>query len=324
VRPHTLVTAVERTGAGFCVRTDRGVWSARNVVIATGYHSCAKVPDLAGALAPELAQLTPSGYRSPSSLPDGGVLVVGASASGVQIAHELARAGRQVVVAVGCHTRLPRRYRGRDIMWWLDRIGSFDRTIDQVPDVTRARAEPSLQLAGTPDARGIDLGVLREAGVRLTGRLRGLDGTKAEFADDLAETVGTAQQRLNRLLGDIDRLADNEAGPAGEAGDAGRADPPPAIDVPATPSTVDLRRAGITSVVWATGYRPRYPWLRVPVLDDDGRIRHSRGVTEVAGLYAIGLRFQYRRTSTFVDGARHDAAYLAEHIAAYRAEKVAV
>jgi putative flavoprotein involved in K+ transport len=315
VKPGTLVTRVERAAAGFAVNTDRGRWTARNVVVATGYHSHPKIPGLAAGLAPGLAQVTASTYRSPSSLPDGGVLVVGASASGVQIAHELALAGRPVVLAVGCHTRLPRRYRGRDILWWLDRIGALDRCLDQVPDADAARAEPSLQLVATTEARGIDLGVLREAGVRLAGRLRALDGTVAGFADDLVDTIGSAQQRLTRLLGQIDGYA---AGPAVPA-----PDPPPVIAVPAAPSRLDLRRAGISAVVWATGFRPRYPWLAVPVLDRDGRIRQCRGVTEVPGLYAIGLRFQSRRKSTFVDGARHDAAELAEHITAERALRLA-
>lgn len=314
VQPHTLVTRVEQSGAGFAVHTDRGVWTARAVVIATGYHSRAEVPDVAAGLSGDLAQVTASGYRSPASLPDGGVLVVGASASGVQIGSELAEAGRPVLLAVGNHTRLPRRYRGRDILWWLERIGTFDRTIEQVPDVSAARAEPSLQLAGTAHKRGIDLGVLQSAGVRLAGRLRTLDGTVAGFADDLAATVGTAQQRLDRLLADVDRYA---------AGSTARApDPPPLIGVPAGPSRMDLRRSGIASVVWATGYRPWYPWLEVPVLDGDGRIGHRRGVTDVPGLYAIGLRFQHRRSSTFVDGARHDAAYLADHIMTARAARV--
>jgi len=306
VRPHTLVTSVQRAGTGFAVHTDDAVWSARCVVIATGYHSRARVPRLAGGLTPEVAQLTTAAYRSPKSLPDRGVLVVGASASGAQIAYELARAGRRVILAVGRHTRLPRSYRDRDILWWLDRIGSLDRTIDQVPDPDGARTEPSLQLAGTDDGRGLDLDVLREAGVRPVGRLRALTDTKAEFADDLADTVGAAQRRLDRMLAAIDAYAN---------GVGGRPDRPPAIHVPATPSAIDLRRAGIGSVVWATGYRPWYPWLDVPVLDADGYIRHSRGVTGVPGLYAIGLRFQYRRNSTFVDGARHDASYLAEEIA---------
>lgn len=318
VQSHTTVTRAEGAATGFTVTTDRGVWMARNVVIATGYHSCAHIPDLAAGLAPDVAQLTPAGYRSPSSLPDGAMLVVGASASGVQIAHELACAGRRVLLAVGNHTRLPRRYRDRDIMWWLERVGAFDRTIDQVPDPETATAEPSLQLIGTPDPRGVDLGVLREAGVRLAGRLCALNGTAAEFADDLAESVAVAQERLVRVLGEVDRYAA-----------AGRVactppDPPPVIEVPTSPARIDLRRAGITGVVWATGYRPRYPWLQVPVLYPSGRIRHRRGVTEVPGLYAIGLRFQYRRYSTFIDGARHDAAYLADHITANRALRTAV
>ncbi len=316
VESHTLVTRVRRAATGFQVSTDRAMWKAANVVIATGYHSCANVPGLAAGLAPDVAQLTSAGYRSPSGLPDGATLVVGASASGVQIAHELARAGRRVFLAVGSHTRLPRRYRGRDILWWMERIGSFERTIDQVPDPRTAKAEPSLQLAAGTDRRGVDLGVLQETGVQLTGRWRWLDGATAEFADDLAETVATAQERLARMLGEVDRYA---AGLTAVA----PPDPPPVIRTPASPGRLDLRRAGVTAVVWATGYRPRYPWLQVPVLDPSGRIRHRRGVTEVAGLYAIGLRFQYRRNSTFIDGARHDAAYLAEHILANRSPRKA-
>ena len=313
VRPHTPVSRVERTTIGFRVRTDRGDWTARTVVIATGYHSRAKIPDLAAGLAPGIAQVAAARYRSPSSLPDGGVLVVGASASGVQIAHELALAGRRVVLAVGGHTRLPRRYRGRDILWWLDRIGVLDRDIDHMSDATAARAEPSLQLVGTSEGRGVDLGVLQATGVRLAGRLRLLDATAVGFADDLTDAVVAAQDRLTRVLGEIDRYAAATPDAA-----AGPPDPPPVIDVPATPSKLDLRRAGISTVVWATGFRPAYPWLAVPALNRDGRIRHRRGVTAVPGLYAIGLRFQSRRNSTFIDGARHDAAYLADRIAALR------
>jgi putative flavoprotein involved in K+ transport len=342
VSPHTLVTRVEQASCGFVVHTERAswrdasesrsgqfqrrprsgtgqqcgdgtAWAARCVVIATGYHNRATIPELASGLAPDIAQLTPAGYRSPSSLPDGGVLVVGGSASGVQIAHELVNAGRRVVLAVGSHTRLPRRYRGRDILWWLDRIGSLDRAIDDLPDPAGAMAEPSLQLAGTANGDRLDLDTLRRAGVRLAGRLRAIDGTRAEFADDMGETFGAAQRRLARLLAEIDAYAAATPGMAD-----GPPDPPPAIAVPTGPSTMDLRRPGISTVVWATGFRPWYPWLDVPVLDAGGRIRHCRGVTEVPGLYAIGLRFQHRRNSSFVDGARHDAAYLADQITASR------
>ncbi|WP_433361081.1 NAD(P)-binding domain-containing protein [Actinoplanes sp. CA-142083] len=313
VRPHTAVTRLERTPRGFRVETDRGDWAARTVVLATGYHSRAAVPGLAARLAPGITEVTPAHYRSPSALPGGGVLVVGASASGTQIAYELARAGRRVVLAVGGHTRLPRRYRGRDILWWLDRIGALDRDIDDVPDPAAARAEPSLQLVGASDARGADLGVLSAAGVVLAGRLCALDGAVAGFAGDLATTIGGAQQRMTRLLGDIDRYAATKPGTA-----AGPPDPPPEIAVPSAPLEVDLRRTGISTVVWATGFRPSYPWLTLPALDQSGRIRHRRGVTTVPGLYAIGLRFQSRRNSTFIDGARHDAEYLAGHLTARR------
>ncbi len=319
VEPRTLVTRVTRCGTRFVVHTDRGAWLARNVVIATGYHSQAKVPDVAAGLASDVAQMTAAGYRAPSSLPAGGVLVVGASSSGAQIAHELAVAGRRVLLAVGGHTRLPRRYRGRDILWWLDRVGALDRTLDEHPNVNEALREPSLQLAGTATARGIDLDVLQEVGVQLFGRLFAVDRTNAAFADDLASTMGSAQQRLLRVLAETEEYAHATPGAA-----AGPPDPPRAIPVPSSPSRVDLRRAGVASVVWATGYRPTYPWLRVPVLDSDGRIRHRRGVTDVPGLYAIGLRFQHRRNSTFIDGARHDAAFLAEHIAARCPARAAV
>ena len=314
VLEQTRVTRVEPAARGFTVRTDRGVWAARNVVVATGYHSYATVPDLAAGLTPDVAQTTAARYRSPAGLPEGGVLVVGASASGVQIAYDLVRGGRRVLLATGAHTRLPRRYRGRDILWWLDRVGALDRRVDDRVAV----GEPSLQLVGGSGPRGIDLGALQDAGVRLTGRLRGLRKEVAVFADDLADTVGSAQARLDRTLTTIDRYA------AASGTSLAPPDRPPVVAVPATPSTVDLRRTGITTVVWATGYRPRYPWLAVPVLDHDGRIHHRRGVTQVPGLYAIGLRMQHRRNSTFVDGARHDATYLVDRIAADRPVRSAV
>lgn len=308
-------TAVEEVrtapGGGYLVRTDRGCWAAANVVIATGYFASPRVPAFADRLPPGVVQLSPDGYRGPWQVPAGTVLVVGASASGVQIADELQQAGRHTIVAVGAHTRLPRRYRDRDILWWLDRLGSLDRTVDQLPVAERERAlrEPSLQLAGT--GRAVDLPALRERGVRLAGRLAGVDpdGT-LRFADDLAENMAAADARLGRVLADIDEYA----------GTRGRAPQPVAAAARGAPSRL-LRpgRDHLSAVVWATGFRPRYPWLEVPVLDATGRLRHRRGVTPAAGLYAVGLRFQHRRSSTWIDGARHDAAFIADHIAARRA-----
>ncbi|HEU4349738.1 MAG TPA: FAD-dependent oxidoreductase [Actinoplanes sp.] len=301
-------------GGGYVVSTDRGRWAAANVVVATGYFASPRVPVFADRLPPDVVQLSPDGYRGPRQVPDGTVLVVGASASGVQIADELRQAGRPVVIAVGAHTRLPRRYRDRDILWWLDRMGSLDRTVDQLPVAERERVlrEPSLQLAGT--GRRVDLPALRARGVRLTGRLAGVDpdGT-LRFADDLAATMAAADARLGRVLADIDEYA-GAHGPAPDpvvsTATASRGAPPPLLRP---------RRDDLSAVVWATGFGPRYPWLKVPVLDASGRLRHHRGVTPATGLYAVGLRFQYRRSSTWIDGARHDAAFIADHIAARQA-----
>jgi putative flavoprotein involved in K+ transport len=329
VSDHTTVVDVREDARGFVVRTDRGSWAARNVIIATGYHSHAVVPPYAAGLSLDVAQVTPAGYRGPAQLPGGGVLVVGASASGVQIADELARDGRRVVLAVGSHTRLARRYRGRDIFWWLDRIGSLDRTIDELPEAAQASREPSPQLSGS--GRRVDLNALRDREVRLVGRLTAVEATTARFAADLGATTAAADARLRRVLASIDAFIDanidasigtvtGTAAGAAFDGDAmaveSEPEPVPPVLAQAGPDRVDLRREGISTVVWATGYRPWYPWLRVPVLDPTGRIRHRRGATAAPGLYAIGLRFQHRRSSTFIDGARHDAAYLADHIAA--------
>ena len=308
VHEMTTVTRVSRTGRSYLVSTDRGEWQCSNVVIATGYHSRPIIPAVAAGLPREMVQLNPASYRRPDLLPDGGVLVVGASSSGVQIADELADSGRDVVLAVGSHTRLPRRYRGRDILWWLERIGSLDRTIDEYPDPDVARREPSLQLAGAE--RPVDLEALHSRGVRIAGRLIAAEAGQVRFADDLVATTMAAAVRLNEVLANVDRYAESH-----RLGDASATTVSP-VAVPSGPTRLHLDRAGIRTVVWATGFRPMYPWLSVPVLDDTGRLRHRRGVTAAPGLYAIGLRFQHRRNATFLDGVRHDAAHLADHIAA--------
>ncbi|MEU6415322.1 NAD(P)-binding domain-containing protein [Microbispora sp. NPDC046933] len=295
----TTVLQVRQAAGGYLVRTDRGAWTAANVV-ATGYHVRAAVPGFARDLPADLVQITPDRYRRPADLPGGAVLVVGASSSGVQIADELLRAGRPVVLAVGGHTRLPRRYRGRDILWWLDRVGTLDRTLDELPDPVRARREPSLQLSGT--GRTLDLHTLHEQGALLTGRMLGCEGGHAYFADDLAAVTAAADARLRRVLARIDAYA------------AGAPEPHPIAAALPDPGPLQLGLRRFAAVVWATGLRPAYPWLEVPVLDAGGRILHRRGVTAAPGLYALGLRFQHRRNSTFIDGARHDAAYLADHL----------
>jgi putative flavoprotein involved in K+ transport len=306
--PVDVIAAID---GGFRIVTGRHVWSAANVVVATGWCDEPFVPAAAAGLDSGVHQLTPSSYRNPGELPDGGVLVVGASASGVQLADEIRRSGRNVVVAVGRHSRLPRRYRGMDIWWWLDRLGVLDKTIDEMPDPVAARHEPSLQLVGRPDGGNLDLETLRSGGVLLAGRLTAINGHTVSFADDLGPTTSGAEDRMRRILAAIDRYID-AAGLTSEVLDADAAAP---FAAGASPTGIDLRAAGIATVLWATGFRRVYSWLRVPVLDGSGEIRHRQGVTRAPGLYALGLRFQHRRNSSFLDGVGRDAQTIADHIA---------
>jgi putative flavoprotein involved in K+ transport len=292
------------------VLTDDGGWRAEHVVLATGWCDLPAVPDIARDMARDLLQLTSRNYRDPAGLPPGGVLVVGASSSGVQLAAELRAAGRDVTLAVGRHMRLPRGYRGLDIFWWLDRIGMLDRTIDQVPDASAARSEPSLQLVGRSDHSTLALATLQAMGVRLVGRVIGLDGPRVRIADDLPATVAAADLRMSALLAGIDEHIDAE----GLGGEVLGREPGAAIRLPTPIDELDLQAEGISTVVWATGHRRAYPWLRLPVLDEGGELRQRRGVTPVPGLYVVGQRFQHRRSSSFIGGVGRDAAFVTQHL----------
>jgi putative flavoprotein involved in K+ transport len=312
---NTVVRVVEAAAdEGYRVVTDGVTWSAGNVVVATGACDVAAVPAIAAGLRPSIMQLSTPAYRNPEQLPAGGVLVVGASASGLQIADELRRAGREVVLATGSHTRLPRRYRGMDVMWWLEAIGALDRRVDDVPDPARARREPSLQLVGRPDAADLDLGTVSAAGVRVTGRLTWLDGTVAFFDDSLATTVAVADGRLRRLLHRID----NFATATGLDREVGEPDPPAPLDLADGIDRLDLVEAGVRSVVWATGFRQDHRWLPAAALDEHGQVRQRYGSTPLPGLFTVGQRFQTRRNSVFIGGSRHDAALVAANLDAVR------
>jgi putative flavoprotein involved in K+ transport len=307
VQGETTVARVARRGDRYVVDTDQGTYQADNVVVATGHADVPYVPPLAGRLDRRLHQVTPTTYRNPGELPDGGVLVVGASASGVQLADEIRRAGRDVVLAVGSHRRVPRRYRGLDIMWWLQTIGAHGRTRD--PD-TPAAPEPSLQLVGRPDASDLDLATLSAAGVRLAGRLVDGSSSRLLFADDLPETTFAAAAAWTRLRHRIDAHIE-ASGMTSEVLDAAPVRPVP---TEGALRAVDVAAERITTVVWATGFRRRYDWLDVPVLDGRGELVHRRGVTPSPGLYAVGLWWQHRRDSSFLDGVRHDAQHVVDHL----------
>ncbi len=303
------VLSVRRGGLGLVVTTTAGSWTSYEVVLATGHCDVPAVPELAESLPPDVVHLPSDDYRNPAALPGGGVLVVGASASGVQVADELASAGREVVLAVGAHSRLPRRYRGRDILAWLDDLGAFDRGRETLPDPDTVRDEPSMQLSGNPHARELDLASLQSRGVELTGRLVGVAGARAYFAPDLVRTTRASDARLKSALRRIDVLADAAHAPT-DARDLVQ----PANTVGAA-TRLDLRRRGIRSVVWATGYRRPRPWLQLPVLGADGEIRQHAGRTAEPGLFVVGTAWQTRRSSGFIDGTRHDAELVAAAIA---------
>jgi len=309
----TTVVGVEPVGARFRVQTNRGIWLADNVVIATGYSDVSHVPPLARRLSPRVTQIVPTQYRNPSQLSPQGVLVVGASATGVQLADEIRATGRPVTLAVGRHLHLPRTYRGRDIMWWLDAMGVLHESVADVVNIRASRSQPSLQLVGRSDVRSLDVATLERRGVRILGRLAGVEHERVSFDGDLIATTAASDIKLAELFLRIDAFIAKTA--ANTAPPPGPFEPtwPSALAV--TKTSVDLRAAGIATVVWATGFTRRYPWLRVPVLDDHGEIRQREGITPVPGLFVLGMHFQRRRNSAFIDGVGDDAAFLAERIA---------
>jgi putative flavoprotein involved in K+ transport len=306
---------VRRTADGYEVVGGQGTWQCKAVVLATGAFNVAQVPKVAEAVPPGIAQLTSTQYRNAASLEPGGVMVVGAAASGAQIADEIQRSGRPVTLAVGEHVRAPRTYRGRDIQWWMDVSGLNDERYDQVENLRRARNLASFQIAGYPDRRNVDLNALTSLGVKLLGRLAGIQDGKAQLSGSLRNLCELADLKQNRLLKTFDEWA-------AENGVSGTVDPPhrpePTRVEASPPLGLDFGRAGIRTIVWATGFRPDYSWLEVPVLDPKGNIRHDGGVvTEAPGLYVLGLPFLRRRKSSLMDGAGDDARDLSAHLAAH-------
>jgi putative flavoprotein involved in K+ transport len=314
VQTATTVTSVRLGADGYVVDTDQGEWRCETVVLASGAFNVPSIPPLAAAVPPSVTTISPMTYRNPSELDDGGVLVVGASATGVQIAREIHESGRPVTISVGEHVRAPRQYRGRDIHWWMDAAGVLDERYDEVDDIVRARGVPSMQLAGSPDRANFDLNALTDLGVQIVGRFAGISGTQAQFSGSLRNKCELADLKLGRLLGVIDEWATG-AGLDDEV-------PPPhrfaPTAVPRSPRLgLDLAGGEIRTIVWATGFRPDYSWLDVDVLDRKAMLRHDGGVVDSPGLYAIGLPFLRRRKSSFIDGARQDAADLTAELVAY-------
>ena len=312
VHAETTVRSVSQTDSGFEIVTDDGTWWCEAVVLASGACNVAHLPSCADAVPSPVDSLTPLDYRQPDQLANGGVLVVGASATGLQLAEEIHRSGRPVTLSVGEHVRMPRTYRGRDVQWWMHACGRLDEGLAEVDDIVRARAVPSPQLVGTPERSTLDLNSLTDIGVRLRGRLGTIRDGTAQFSGGLLNHCALADLKMARLLTLFDEWAtenglDDDFEPPERYPDT-RVEEPPS-------TTLDLASGEIQTVLWATGFRPDYHWLDVDVLDHKGRVKHDGGVTASPGMYLIGTPFLRRRKSSFIHGATDDARDLANHLA---------
>ncbi len=318
VRTGTNVTSVRRTDDGYHLTTTRGDLRCRAVVIASGACNQPAVPQFRDAVPASVEQLTPFDYRDPAKLPDGGVLVVGASATGLQLAAELQQSGRPVTLSVGEHVRLPRTYRGRDVLWWMDASGLWDQRYDEVDDLSRARRLPSPQLAGTPGRTTLDLNALTSIGVELVGRWAALRDGRALFSGGLRNMFSLADLKMGRLLDTFDEWARTD-GRDTAVGPSERFVP---TRVPESARLqLDLHSGEIAAIVWATGFRPDYGWLEVPVIDAKGQLRHDGGMVDSPGLYVLGLPVLRRRKSSFIYGIEDDAREVIDHLARYLATR---
>lgn len=316
IATNTTVTSVRVVDDGFAVSTTQGEWRCRSVVVASGACNRAVVPECASGLPPGVTSLTPMQYRNAAQLDPGGVLVAGAGATGVQLADEIQRSGRSVTLAVGGHVRAPRTYRGRDIMWWLDRTGILAERYDEVEDIARARRLPSFQLVGSPERPTVDLNSLRRAGVRTVGRIAGIRDGTVQFSGSLPNQCKHADLKLGRMLDTIDEWATA----TGLDAHLPPPDRPAPTEVDREPRLgLDLTTGAVRTVIWATGYRPELGWLDVPIRNRAGQLVHDGGVTQVAGLYLMGMPFMRRRSSTLIGGASTDADYLSDHLVGHLA-----
>lgn len=314
VRSQTTVTSVTAVDDGFRVATDRGDFRCRSLVIASGACNVPIVPHVGQGVPRSIHGFTPADYRNPNQLPEGGVLIVGAAATGVQLADEIRRSGRPVTLSIGEHVRLPRIYRGRDVLWWMDACGVWNQRYDEIDDVERARKLPSPQLVGTPERATIDLNTLTAIGVELVGRLSTIRDGRALFSGGLRNQLALADLKMDRLLDTFDEWARTHTRDI-DVAPSERFEPTHAPDK----SRLELNLASgeIRSIVWATGFRPDYSWLDVPVVDRKGRLRHEGGVVDAPGLYAMGLPVLRRRKSTFIHGAEDDARDIVDHLSRY-------
>ena len=321
VRLQTEVRLVTQIANGYLVETNNGNWICQSLVIASGACNNPAIPRVRDNLPKGIHEVNLHQYKNPDQLPDGGVLIVGAAASGAQLASEIQASGRQVTLSVGEYVRVPRVYRERDICWWMDKIGLMDTSYKEVDDIRRARSVASLQLMGSKDRKDIDLNSLNKAGVNIVGRLQGFRGGSALFSGGLKNHCMLADLKMNRLLTSIDEWITVTGSETDYV--APYRFEETSVDE-SIPLTMDLADRNITTVIWATGYRPDYSWLRLPIFDRKGAIRHDGGIAvDLPGIYVMGLPFMRRRKSSFIDGAGDDAAVLTRHLAASLSRRAA-
>ena len=314
VETSTRVTSVSSSESGYKIITNQGEWRCKVLVIASGACNIAAVPNIAEAVSYKVNMLTPIEYKNPNQLADGGVMIVGASATGTQLSKEIQLSGRQVTLSVGEHVRVPRVYRGYDIKWWMDSTGILDERYDDVDDINRARRVPSLQLTGSLDRGTLDLNTLTGIGVKLVGRMVGMRDDKALFSGSLKNVCSLADLKMNRLLDNIDEWRTYNDHLVGIN--------PRELFLPTlienSPTLeINLTENNIKTIIWATGFRPDLSWLDVPVLDRKGQILHEGGIVNFPGMYLMGMQFLRRRKSSLIDGAGDDALDLSKHLKAY-------
>jgi putative flavoprotein involved in K+ transport len=301
----------EAEGApGFSLKTSDGAFAASNVVVATGTFQKPKIPAFSSQLASHYNQIHSSRYRNPDQLPTGTVLVVGSAQSGCQIADELNRSGRQVYLSTGAADRIPRRYRGKDCFWWMEKAGILDQQAEELPS-PGARFKPNPQVTGRDGGQSLNLHILAQHGVTLLGRIKNFSGSTAHFAEDLTDNLAQADEFATEFQQAVDMLIEKAGmqAPREEiAEDRAGYDMQPIADL-------DLDDAGIKTIIWATGYTFDYSWIDFPIYDETGYPVQQRGVTEKPGLYFVGLNWLHTRKSGLLYGVGEDAAYVANHLA---------
>jgi len=314
IQTSTTVTSVAQTETGYRVDTNRGSWYCKSIVIASGACNTPVIPKFAEALPDDIRQLSSRDYRNPDQLKKGAVLVVGASATGLQLAEEIRHAGHEVTLATGEHVRLPRIYRGKDIQWWMHETGVLDEGLGDIEDINRVRRLPSPQLVGSHRLDILDLNALTGFGIKLVGRCMAVNNGFAQFSGSLPNMCALADLKMNRLLNAIDQWVE-------ETGRSGEFEPPhrfEATRVTELPQLgLNFEKENIQNVIWATGYRPDYSWLNVPVLDKKGWINHQGGVAQAPGMYVLGMPFLRCRKSSYIHGIEDDARFVTDHLDNY-------